>query len=170
MPYSSAPRRNVRYSPLPATAAPFDVQGTLRSAASAPSSRTSSSAFSFSFAFTHTCIKNACVLCRLAKPFCDANASFHDASGAGSARRTNHALHSAAVTGVKANWLKGSLRAVGIDPDKANLDAPNFGDPTVAFKRWKDTWSAGQSVDLVQRIEPASDIVARFVREYEAAQ
>jgi nitronate monooxygenase len=76
----------------------------------------------------------------------------------------------AAVTGVKANWLKGSLRAVGIDPDKANLDAPNFGDPTAAFKRWKDTWSAGQSVDLVQRIEPAADIVARFVREYEAAQ
>ena len=75
----------------------------------------------------------------------------------------------AAVTGVKANWLKGSLEAVGIDPDKVDASAPNFGDPNVAFKRWKDTWSAGQSVDLVQKIEPAADIVARFVREYEAA-
>jgi nitronate monooxygenase len=77
-------------------------------------------------------------------------------------------LTTAAVTGVKANWLKGSLKAVGIDPDKGNIDAPNFGDPNIAFKRWKDTWSAGQSVDLVQKIEPAADIVARFVREYEA--
>lgn len=75
----------------------------------------------------------------------------------------------AAVTGVKANWLKGSLAAAGIDLLKANLDAPNFGDPNIAFKRWKDTWSAGQSVDLVQMIEPASEIVARFVREYRAA-
>ena len=76
----------------------------------------------------------------------------------------------AAVTGVKANWLKGSLAAAGIDVLKANLDAPNFGDPNVAFKRWKDTWSAGQSVDLVQMIEPASEIVARFRREYEAVE
>ena len=77
-------------------------------------------------------------------------------------------ITTAAVTGVKANWLKGSLAAAGVDLVKANLDAPNFGDPNIAFKRWKDTWSAGQSVDLVQMIEPASEIVARFVREYRA--
>lgn len=76
---------------------------------------------------------------------------------------------SASVTGVKANWLKGSLIKAGIDPQKAEAEAPNFSDPNVAFKRWKDTWSAGQSVDLVQRVEPAADIVARLVREYGAA-
>lgn len=76
----------------------------------------------------------------------------------------------AAVTGVKANWLKGSLEKCGIDPDKIDTSIPNFGDPNVAFKRWKDTWSAGQSVDLVQKIEPAADIVHRFVQEYEAAK
>lgn len=75
----------------------------------------------------------------------------------------------AAVTGVKANWLKGSLKAVGIDPDRADTGVPTFSDPNIAFKRWKDTWSAGQSVDLVQKIEPAADIVLRFVQEYEAA-
>lgn len=79
-------------------------------------------------------------------------------------------VQTAAVTGVRANWLKGSLQAVGIDPDKADTGAPNFGDPNIAFKRWKDTWSAGQSVDLVQKIEYASDIVGRFVQEYEAAR
>jgi nitronate monooxygenase len=79
-------------------------------------------------------------------------------------------VQTAAVTGVKANWLKGSLEAVGIDPNKIDTSIPNFGDPNVAFKRWKDTWSAGQSVDLVQKIEPAADIVHRFVQEYEAAK
>jgi nitronate monooxygenase len=78
-------------------------------------------------------------------------------------------VQTAAVTGVRANWLKGSLKAVGIDPDKTDAGAPNFGDPNIAFKRWKDTWSAGQSVDLVQKVESASDIVGRFVQEYEAA-
>lgn len=79
-------------------------------------------------------------------------------------------VQTAAVTGVKANWLKGSLEACNIDPNKIDTSIPNFGDPNVAFKRWKDTWSAGQSVDLVQKIEPAADIVQRFVQEYEAAK
>lgn len=78
-------------------------------------------------------------------------------------------VQTAAVTGVRANWLKGSLAAVGIDPDKIDAGAPNFGDPNVAFKRWKDTWSAGQSVDLVQKIEGAGDIVARLLQEYQVA-
>jgi nitronate monooxygenase len=78
-------------------------------------------------------------------------------------------VQTAAVTGVRANWLKGSLKAVGIDPDKVDAGTPNFSDPNAAFKRWKDTWSAGQSVDLVQKVESAADIVGRFVQEYEAA-
>jgi nitronate monooxygenase len=78
-------------------------------------------------------------------------------------------VQTAAVTGVRANWLKGSLQAVGIDPDKMDAGTPHFGDPNAAFKRWKDTWSAGQSVDLVQKVESAADIVGRFVQEYDAA-
>jgi nitronate monooxygenase len=45
-----------------------------------------------------------------------------------------------------------------------------FSDPASAFKRWKDTWSAGQGIGQVRGIEPASQIVERFTREYLAAR
>ncbi|MEQ1753636.1 MAG: nitronate monooxygenase [Micropepsaceae bacterium] len=73
-----------------------------------------------------------------------------------------------AVTGVRANWLRASLEKVGIDPLKVSEEGPVFSDPTAAFRRWKDTWSAGQGVDLVRRVEPAADIVGRLVGEYRA--
>lgn len=78
-------------------------------------------------------------------------------------------VQTTAVTGVRANWLKASLSAAGIDPAAVNENAPLFGDPTSAFKRWKDTWSAGQGVGQVRTVEPAATIVNRFIREYEAS-
>lgn len=78
-------------------------------------------------------------------------------------------VQTTAVTGVRANWLRASLDAAGIDPSSVKEDGPVFSDPSAAFRRWKDTWSAGQGVGQVQRIEPAADIVARFTREYMAA-
>lgn len=79
-------------------------------------------------------------------------------------------VQTTAVTGVRANWLKASLESAGIDPSQVKEDGPVFSDPASAFKRWKDTWSAGQGVDLVRAVEPAADIVARFVREYRDAK
>ncbi len=35
---------------------------------------------------------------------------------------------------------------------------------------WKDVWSAGQNVGLINDIKPAAEIVADLVREYEAAR
>ena len=78
-------------------------------------------------------------------------------------------VQTAAVTGVRANWLKPTLAAAGIDPSAAKQDGPVFSDPGSAFKRWKDTWSAGQGIGQVRGIEPASQIVERFAREYLAA-
>jgi nitronate monooxygenase len=76
-----------------------------------------------------------------------------------------------AVTGVAGSWLKPSLTAVGLDPAAlAKGEAPNFSDPASAYKRWKDTWAAGQSIDLVRKIEPAAEIVANLVREYRATR
>lgn len=79
-------------------------------------------------------------------------------------------VQTTAVTGVRANWLRPSLQMAGIDPSAVKEDGPVFSDPSAAFKRWKDTWSAGQGVGQVRAIEPASDIVGRFVREYETAR
>ena len=75
-----------------------------------------------------------------------------------------------AITGVAGSWLKPSLKAAGFDPAAlAKGEAPSFADPASAYKRWKDTWAAGQSIDLVRKIEPAADIVANLVREYRDA-
>jgi nitronate monooxygenase len=75
-----------------------------------------------------------------------------------------------AITGVTGSWLKPSLVAAGLDPAAlAKGEAPNFSDPANAYKRWKDTWAAGQGIDLVRKVEPAAEIVANFVREYHAA-
>lgn len=79
-------------------------------------------------------------------------------------------VQTTAVTGVRANWLKASLAAAGIDPNAVKEDGPVFSDPAAAFRRWKDTWSAGQGVGQVHRVEPAAEIVARLTREYEAAR
>lgn len=75
-----------------------------------------------------------------------------------------------AVTGVRANWLRASLAAAGIDPAAVREDGPVFSDPSAAFRRWKDTWSAGQGVDAVERIEPAAAIVERLAAGYRAAR
>lgn len=74
-----------------------------------------------------------------------------------------------AITGVTGSWLKPSLVAAGLDPAAlAKGEAPNFSDATNAYKRWKDTWAAGQGIDVVRKVEPAAEIVANLVREYRA--
>jgi nitronate monooxygenase len=79
-------------------------------------------------------------------------------------------VQTTAVTGVRANWLKASLEAAGIDPSAVREDGPVFSDPSAAFRRWKDTWSAGQGVDAVACIEPAAAIVERLAAGYRAAR
>jgi nitronate monooxygenase len=37
------------------------------------------------------------------------------------------------------------------------------------LKAWKDIWSAGQSVEAVQRVESTAEIVERLRREYREA-
>jgi nitronate monooxygenase len=78
-------------------------------------------------------------------------------------------VQTTAVTGVPANWLKASLEAAGIDPSAVREDGPVFSDPSAAFRRWKDTWSAGQGVDAVACIKPAAAIVERLAAGYRAA-
>ncbi len=77
---------------------------------------------------------------------------------------------SAALTGIPANWLKGSLIAAGHDPDgpKAKV-AIDLGRPEDGPKRWRDVWGAGHGVGEVRAIQPLGDIVDDLVAEYAAA-
>jgi nitronate monooxygenase len=73
-------------------------------------------------------------------------------------------------TGGYAYYLRPSIVAAGLDPDK--LETRSGMDLTGSqsrIKAWKDIWSAGQGVGTVHRVEPVLTIVERLEAEYRAA-
>lgn len=63
------------------------------------------------------------------------------------------------VSGIHANFLKATL------PDETQPDrSPD------AAKRWKDIWSAGQGITLIDEIKPMGEIVEDLIREYHDAR
>lgn len=84
-------------------------------------------------------------------------------------------LLSRAFNGLWASYLRPSIVAAGLDPDRldetvtpAQADA-RHGSGAEGPRRWTDIWSAGHSVSGVHGIEPVADVVARTEREYRAA-
>jgi nitronate monooxygenase len=78
---------------------------------------------------------------------------------------------SAGITGTAAVWLKSSIRANGLDPDNLPpVPARSYdSNSTIASKRWKDVWAAGQGVGGIKAIESVADIVDRLELEFHAA-
>ena len=80
-------------------------------------------------------------------------------------------VYSSLFTGVLGNYLKGSIRNAGLDPDALPESDPSkmsfAGD---AKKAWKDIWGSGQGVGAVKAVVPAAALVARLAREYEVAR
>jgi nitronate monooxygenase len=79
-------------------------------------------------------------------------------------------VYSNLFTGVHGNYLKGSIRAAGLDPDQLPESDPskmNFGGD--AKKAWKDIWGCGQGIAAVKEVVPARVLIARLKREYEEA-
>ncbi len=76
-------------------------------------------------------------------------------------------------TGVLGNYLKGSIRNAGLDPDQLQQSDPsamNFAGGSSKAKAWKEIWGAGQGVGAVHEVAPTADLVARLKREYDAAK
>ncbi|MFY2861526.1 NAD(P)H-dependent flavin oxidoreductase [Mycobacterium sp. THU-M104] len=75
---------------------------------------------------------------------------------------------SSAITGTPASWLKPSLSALGLDPDRLApvAAAKNYTAGAAAIKRWKDAWAAGQGLQTIHAIEPVATIVARLEKEF----
>lgn len=75
-------------------------------------------------------------------------------------------------TGAHAYYIRQSIEAAGLDPDR--LVAKNTGmdlsGAETKVKAWKDIWSAGQGVGTVRQVEPVAAIVDRMAREYEDAR
>ena len=57
------------------------------------------------------------------------------------------------ITGTPANWLAESAAKFDVHPG-------------IGSKRWRDLWSAGQSVAQTDEIKPAGDIIRQMVAEY----
>ena len=75
-------------------------------------------------------------------------------------------------TGVHGNYLKKSILAIGLDPDKlpeADKSTMNFGSGGNA-KAWRDIWGAGQGVGLMDNAPSVAEAVERLKAEYGAAR
>ena len=83
-------------------------------------------------------------------------------------------VYSNLFTGVHGNYLRGSIRAAGLDPDnlpEGDLKTMNFaaGEGSKS-KAWKDIWGCGQGIGAVTEVTCAAELVARLKREYGDAQ
>jgi nitronate monooxygenase len=76
-------------------------------------------------------------------------------------------------TGVHGNYLRESVAAAGLDPDKlpaADGKPMNFGSGgNVEKKVWRDIWSAGQGVGAIDDVPSTAEVVEGLAREYRAA-
>ena len=80
-------------------------------------------------------------------------------------------VYSNLFTGVHGNYLKGSIRNAGLDPDHLPESDPskmNFGGDSK--KAWKDIWGCGQGIGAIKAVQPAAELIARLSREYQAAR
>lgn len=82
-------------------------------------------------------------------------------------------VYSSLFTGIHGNYLKGSIRNAGLDPDnlpegdKSQMDFKSRGENV--SKAWKDIWGAGQGVGNIDEIVPAREVVLRMEQEYRNA-
>jgi nitronate monooxygenase len=81
-------------------------------------------------------------------------------------------VYSNFYTGVHGNYLKGSIRNAGMDPDNLPQSDPskmNFAWRGRAAKAWKDIWGCGQGIGAIREVTAHGRcLVARFKREYAA--
>ena len=81
-------------------------------------------------------------------------------------------VYSDLFTGVWGNYLKPSIAAAGMDPDKLERSDPSamdFSSGGSKPKSWKEIWGSGQGIGAVDKVVPAAELVDRLRREHEAA-
>jgi len=82
-------------------------------------------------------------------------------------------VYSNYFSGIHGNYLRGSIRAVGMDPDtlpEADPSKMDFEKEASGPRAWKEIWGAGQGVGAVKAIEPVAKVVERLEREYNSAK
>ncbi|GAA2869008.1 nitronate monooxygenase [Aminobacter niigataensis] len=81
-------------------------------------------------------------------------------------------VYSNLFTGIHGNYLKGSVRAAGMDPDNLAVSDPTQMDfeGDNKYKAWKDIWGCGQGTGAVDKVVPTAELVTRLASEYAAAK
>ncbi|HLY57637.1 MAG TPA: nitronate monooxygenase [Stellaceae bacterium] len=85
-------------------------------------------------------------------------------------QQTRDVMTTDRISGLAANFMRGSITARRLDPE-------NLPPPTGVFqaalpdgiKAWRDVWSAGHGVGLIDDIPSVAELVARLRREYDEA-
>lgn len=77
-------------------------------------------------------------------------------------------IASRAITGALGNWMRASVAAAGLTEEAMKAVAKiDFSlDMHAGTKAWKNVWSAGQGVGLVNTPESVADVVETLVRQY----
>jgi nitronate monooxygenase len=74
------------------------------------------------------------------------------------------------ITGINANYMRASLEAAGFDIEKLLAGgAPAPSEVLESVKAWRDLWSAGHGVTLIDDIPTTAALVDRLEAEYRAA-
>ncbi|MDI9244561.1 nitronate monooxygenase family protein [Marinobacter sp. CHS3-4] len=84
-------------------------------------------------------------------------------------------IHTPAVSGIPANFMRQSLEAAGYPMDKLNQAGDiDYGEKLKPMddeaKAWKTVWSAGHGVSQINDVLPTADLVTRIRKEYQAAK
>ena len=80
--------------------------------------------------------------------------------------RVTDLAYTPAVNGVPANWLLPSMLQYGLDPKAPGPDRQSTDHLPPGVRAWKDVWSAGQGVGLINDIPSVNELVRRLRREY----
>ena len=77
-------------------------------------------------------------------------------------------LMSDVINGIPANWIRQSLAAIGFDPAALPPKrGPMRGAEMPAGVRpWRDVWSAGHSVGLIDDVPSVADLVERLAEDF----
>ncbi len=79
-------------------------------------------------------------------------------------------LYTAAIAGLAGNFMRSSMRRVGLDPDNLPAPlAPHRPNLPEGIKPWKNVWSAGQGIGLIDDLPSVAELVDRLESQYRAA-
>ena len=75
-------------------------------------------------------------------------------------------------TGVHGNYIRASIESAGLDPDKlGDPEQMKFGsEGSAKSKAWKDIWGCGQGIGVVDRVQPAAELIGELAEEYRSAR